>query len=162
MKARCIHILIAAAMAFPATALAEDDLDRAIEAYQRSHFAESVRLLRPAAQGGNLRAQEMLGFMHLYGATLYGTQVPRDPEQARYWLERAAAAGSSVAARGLQWVKAQAARTSTAAVAAKPPGGGLPKTKAPGSSTDSADYFPAGFPDRGRTGDGNVMNYEHD
>jgi len=109
MKARCIHMLIAAGMAFPAAALAKDDLERAIDAYEHSHYAESVRLLRPAAQGGNLRAQEMLGFMHLYGAALYGAEVPRDPNQARYWLERAAASGSSVATRGLQWIKGQPA-----------------------------------------------------
>jgi TPR repeat protein len=110
VKARCLPLLLAAAMALPATGLANGELERAIQAYERSHYAESVRLLRPAAEGGNLRAQEMLGFMHLYGSALYGAEVPRDPDQARYWLQRAAAAGSSVATRGLQWIKAQTAR----------------------------------------------------
>jgi TPR repeat protein len=110
VKARCIPLLLAAAMAFPATGLANGELERAIQAYERSHYAESVRLLRPAAEGGNLRAQEMLGFMHLYGPALYGAEVPCDPDQARYWLQRAAAAGSSVATRGLHWIRAQTAR----------------------------------------------------
>lgn len=105
MKARCIPLLMAAAFAFPAAALANDDLERAVEAYERTHYAESVRLLRPAAQDGNLRAQEMLGLMHLYGAALYGAEVPRDLDQARYWLKRAAAAGSAVAVHALQWTK---------------------------------------------------------
>jgi len=110
MKARCVCLFIAAAMAFPATVLARGDVELAMEAYERSHYAESIRLLRPAAEGGDLHAQEMLGFMHLYGAALYGAAVPRDPDQARYWLERAAAAGSSVATRGLKWIKGQPAR----------------------------------------------------
>ncbi len=106
MKARCIPLLVAAALVYPAVALANDDVERALEAYERSHYAESVRLLHPAAAGGNLRAQEMLGLMHLYGAALYGTEVPRDLDQARYWLKRAEAAGSAVAAHALQWTKA--------------------------------------------------------
>jgi len=110
MKARCVCLFVAAAMVFPAAALAHGELELAMDAYEHSHYAESVRLLRPAAEGGELRAQEMLGFMHLYGPALYGTEVPRDPEQARYWLERAAAAGSSVATRGLKWLNGQPAR----------------------------------------------------
>jgi TPR repeat protein len=110
MKARCVCLFAAAAMAFPAAVLAHGDLELAMDAYERSHYAESVRLLRPAAEGGEVRAQEMLGFMHLYGPVLYGAEVPRDPEQARYWLERAAVAGSSVAMRGLKWMKGQPAR----------------------------------------------------
>ncbi len=115
MKARYLHIFIAVTIMFPASALANDDLECAMEAYQRSHYAESVELLRPAAESGNVRAQEMLGLMHLYGANLYGDEVPRDLDQARYWLRRAAAAGSAVAAHELQATKWQSpgAETST-------------------------------------------------
>ena len=119
MKASNACLLMAAAMAFPAAALANGDLEPAMEAYERSHYAESVRLLRPAAEGGDLRAQEMLGFMHLYGPALYGAEVPRDPEQARYWLERAAAAGSTVAMRGLTWIKGHPA-SAAAAIGPRP------------------------------------------
>lgn len=111
MKARCISLFIAAAVAFPPTTLAAEDLEGALDAYERSRYAESMQLLRPAAAGGDLRAQEMLGFMHLYGPALYGAQVPRDPDQARYWLQRAAAAGSPVAALGLKWIEKRTALT---------------------------------------------------
>lgn len=106
-----ISLILAAAIAFPATALANDALEPAFEAYERSHYAESVKLLRPAAEGGDLKAQEMLGFMHLYGEALYGAEVPRDREQARYWLQRAAAAGSPVALRGLSWLEKKMVQT---------------------------------------------------
>ena len=102
MKARCLLLLTVVAMAMPVAAFANDDLERAIDAYERSHYAESVQLLHLAAEGGNPRAQEMVGFMHLYGPALYGAEVPRDRDQARYWLQRAASAGSAVAAHALR------------------------------------------------------------
>lgn len=113
MKSRYLPLLFAAAMAFPPTALSNDGLERALDAYEDSHYAESVRLLRPAAEGGDLRAQEMLGYMHLYGPALYGSEVPRNLDQARYWLQRAAAAGSTVATHGLSWMKKKNAAPGT-------------------------------------------------
>lgn len=102
MKARSIPFFMVVGMALPVAALADGDFERATEAYERSHYAESVQLLRLAAQVNDLRAQEVLGFMHLCGAALYGAEVPRDLDQARYWLQRAASAGSAVATHTLQ------------------------------------------------------------
>src|SRR5471032_1161168 len=56
------------------------------------------------------------------------------------------------------------AETSMAAVAAKPAdAGGAPRNeKASSVPATSSDYFPAGYVNRGRDGDGNVVTYEHD
>jgi TPR repeat protein len=110
MKSPWVLLLLAAALTIPAAALASGDLERAIEAYECSHYAESVQLLRLAAEDGNLRAQEMLGLMYLYGPTIYGAQVPRDLDQALHWLQRAASAGSAAAAHVLEPAYEQAAR----------------------------------------------------
>ena len=55
-------------------------------------------------------------------------------------------------------------KTSIAGPAAKSADvGGAPRNeKASGSSAGPTDYFPAGYVNRGRDGDGNVMTYEHD
>jgi len=50
------------------------------------------------------------------------------------------------------------------AATAEPTGAGSAahEKKASNSSDASTDYFPAGYVNRGRDGDGNVMTYEHD
>ena len=113
---------MAAIMASPPLASAHDDLEPALAAYERSHYAEAVDLLRPPAEGGNPRAQEMLGLMHLYGSRLYGAQVPRDLEQARYWLRRAALAGSAVARHALQWTESLPHADASLALQSQPSG----------------------------------------
>jgi len=100
------NLLLAATMFLPAHGFAADELghtfNQALEAYERSHYADSVRLLELAAAGNDARAQEMLGFMYLYGPALYGTAVPRNIDRARHWLQKAAAAGSEPALYVLQ------------------------------------------------------------
>lgn len=61
-------------------------------------------------------------------------------------------------------VSALEAKTSIAAPAAKPAdAGGAPRNeKASSGPAKPSDYFPAGYVNRGRDGDGNVMTYEHD
>lgn len=56
------------------------------------------------------------------------------------------------------------AAISIAAVALEPASGGrASRTQhASGSSAEPTDYFPAGYLDYVRDGDGNVMTYEHD
>lgn len=53
---------------------------------------------------------------------------------------------------------------SVAAAALEPADGhgAARKQNASGSSAEPTDYFPAGYVNRGRDGDGNVMTYEHD
>jgi hypothetical protein len=41
-------------------------------------------------------------------------------------------------------------------------GGALRRENLAGSSAEPADYFPSGYVNRGRDGEGNVMTYEHD
>lgn len=64
----------------------------------------------------------------------------------------------------LEVVSVPKAEVSIAAVAAKPVdvGGGLRSEKILSGSAKASDYFPAGYVNRGRDGDGNVMTYEHD
>ena len=61
-------------------------------------------------------------------------------------------------------VSAPRAETSMAAVAAKPAdtGGDSRNEEAQRGPATPSDYFPAGYVNRGRDGDGNVMTYEHD
>lgn len=56
------------------------------------------------------------------------------------------------------------AETRIVALAATPAHAGvrLPGMDAARSSAEPTDYFPAGYVDRGRVGEGNVMTYEHD
>lgn len=56
----------------------------------------AVRLLREAAELGNPKAQETLGFM-----LLMGKEVGRNPDEARMWLEKAATQGAVGAQSGL-------------------------------------------------------------
>jgi hypothetical protein len=55
-------------------------------------------------------------------------------------------------------------KPSIAAVVVKPPAGGgaLRTGNASGASPAPSGYFPSGYVNQGRDGDGNVMTYEHD
>ena len=57
------RLLLVALVCLPLRAGASDDLAQALEAYGRSHYAESMHLLQLATAGNNVRAQEMLGLM---------------------------------------------------------------------------------------------------
>lgn len=116
---------MAAIMASPPLASADDNLEAALTAFERSRYAEAVELLHSPAQGGNPRAQEMLGLMHLYGSRLFGAEVPRDLDQARYWLRRAALAGSAVANHALRWTESLPAHADTSLAVQSRPGGKL-------------------------------------
>ena len=56
------------------------------------------------------------------------------------------------------------AETSIAAIASELADAGAARRneKASGSYAESNDYFPAGYVNRGRDGDGNVVTYDHD
>ncbi len=77
-------------------AMAGDSLERGLEAYEQSHYAEAVKYFRIAAETGNGRAQEILGFMYLHGPSLYGASVSMDRAQAAHWFARAAQGGREV------------------------------------------------------------------
>jgi TPR repeat protein len=81
----------------PAGAVASDEFDRAMQAYEAGHYGESLPLLQQAADHGHVGAQEMLGLMYWYGPTLYGSDVPRSAYRSLDMLDRAATGGSEVA-----------------------------------------------------------------
>ena len=112
MTARCVSLFMAATMALPTVVLANSERELAMEAYERSHYAESVSLLKRAAEDNDGRAQEMLGFMLLHGSALYGSAVPQDPAMARHWLQKAASQGSGAALHVLQKISRAAQRVS--------------------------------------------------
>lgn len=88
--------------------------DEAIEAIQDWDYATAAERLRAAAEQNDPRAQEMLGFMLLWGEQLYGGAVRRDPAAGFQWLTRAAANGREGAAYFLRRkAERQAARQAT-------------------------------------------------
>lgn len=96
------HLLlgVAAAAMLLVTAAAADDAASyraGLELYERGHYAAALDALARSADAGNVRAQEMAGFMLLAGPALYGSAVPRDRAGGRAWLLRAARSGSAPA-----------------------------------------------------------------
>lgn len=81
-------------MLLPAAALADFALGMA--AYQRGSYEDALREWRPLAQQGNASAQEMLGFMYLYGQG-----VERSDSNAVRWYRRAAENGLATAQNSL-------------------------------------------------------------
>jgi TPR repeat protein len=85
----------------PLAAIAQRDTrdpwQEAMNEYEIGHYREAISWLAIAGENGDVRAQQMLGLMHMYGETLYGPAVPRDLGLARAWLHRAEAQGSGVA-----------------------------------------------------------------
>jgi TPR repeat protein len=97
MKAKLIAIaVLAAATIIPSVAYSNEALDRAEEACENYDWPQALAWFEVAAQDGNRRAQQIAGFMLLYGDRLY-SGVQRDYERARMWLERAKAQGSEEA-----------------------------------------------------------------
>lgn len=84
-------------LALPGAALASEPFERGIKAYDDSEYQDAMTQFRLAADGGNARAQEILGFMYLHGPNLYGAALPHDRDQAIYWFGFAARGGREVA-----------------------------------------------------------------
>lgn len=85
-------------MAAPAWA----DFAHAKETYAAGQFEDALTELKPLAEGGNAKAQELLGRMYMKGQ---GVAV--DKKQARDWLGRAADQGNSEAGRELGYLTAK-------------------------------------------------------
>jgi hypothetical protein len=75
-----------------------------------------------------------------------------------------ASVGYFVLSGAFNMVSSPKAETSKAALAARPADAGGAARNETASSVPATppDYFPAGYVNRGRDGDGNVMTYEHD
>lgn len=81
-------------------------------------YADVIAPLRAAAKNDDVRAQETLGFMYLCIESRCVPGIRRDPDEARYWLDRAARKGSMVAAYTLAWLQGRS--RPEVAIAAQP------------------------------------------
>jgi len=84
--AACVGLLLAAAQSFAGPY--EDGL----AAGQRGDYATALRLLKPLAEQGDARAQNLLGFMYADGKG-----VPQDDAEAMKWYRKAAEQGHTIA-----------------------------------------------------------------
>lgn len=83
------------------------------EAIADYRYGEALAHFRQAAEHGDRDAQRILGLMLLYGESLYGQEVLRDPLQARRWLGDAARNGCEVSEFLLRtWRQAEHVRPS--------------------------------------------------
>lgn len=69
----------------------------ALEARTTRDYPAMLKLLRQAAEEGDLSAQELLGTVLLAGPALYGAAIQADPCEAAHWVRQATAGGSYVA-----------------------------------------------------------------
>lgn len=74
-----------------ATASATD----AEAAYESGRFAEALALFEERGLEGDVRAQELVAMMHLFGPALYGNEIAADPACAARWFRAAALNGST-------------------------------------------------------------------
>lgn len=88
----------AAALLFAtATAIAASpSYEHGLEATRNHRYSEALMHFTIAAEQGDRDAQRNLGLMLLYGERLYGRDVSRNREQAKRWLQAAAAQGCEV------------------------------------------------------------------
>lgn len=91
-------ISTAAALLFstPAAIAGNPSYERGLEAASDHRYSEALMHFTAAAEQGDRNAQRNLGLMLLYGDRLYGRDVPRNHEQAKRWLQAAAANGSEI------------------------------------------------------------------
>jgi TPR repeat protein len=101
MKRTLMAAVFAALVLSPLAASAQRDTrdayQEALAEYETGHYRDAVSWLSIAGENGDVRAQQLLGMMYLYGEELYGSAVPRDLGLARSWLYRAEAQGDNVA-----------------------------------------------------------------
>jgi len=79
-------------------------------------YADRIAPLRAAAKNNDVRAQETLGFIYLCPGSRCAPGIARDVDEARYWLSRAAAQGSALAARQLAWLRGESRPTVAATI----------------------------------------------
>jgi TPR repeat protein len=91
----------------PATTLADTGEGAATGRVADLGYADALAALRAAAKDNDVHAQETLGFMYLCAESRCAPGIARDPDEAQYWLKRAAAQGSMVAAYQLAWLRGE-------------------------------------------------------
>lgn len=83
------------AAAFVATSAASASATDAESAYESGRYAEALALFEERGLEGDVRAQEVVGMMYLFGPALFGNDVTADPARAANWLRAAALNGSA-------------------------------------------------------------------
>ncbi len=91
--------------------LAETPMDQARKDYREGRYGQALSKFKHSAAQGDSSAQEIIGFMYLHGAALYGAEVAQDRDQAIYWFERAAHGGREVAQHMLCVLRGRPANT---------------------------------------------------
>jgi len=110
-----LWLVAAAALVLPAPgANAQDEYEPAMEAIPSCADPCALEALRTGAESGDVRAQEVLGFMLLNGERLYGPGVHQNIAEGLMWLRRAAEHGSAVAGFIVARAEQDAARVPTA------------------------------------------------
>jgi TPR repeat protein len=71
-------------------------IDQAMEDYAHARYVKAEAEFRAAAEEGDVRAQEILGFMYAFGPDVY-PGIRYDRHEAAVWFGRAARAGSESA-----------------------------------------------------------------
>jgi TPR repeat protein len=64
-------------------------------AYESGRFAVALALFEERGLEGDVRAQELVAMMHLFGPALYGKEIAADPACAARWFRAAALNGST-------------------------------------------------------------------
>lgn len=89
-------LFIGSLLCFAAPINAGPELHEAARAYERGRYTHAYMQLLVAAEKGDPRAQEMLGFMYAFGPHLY-PGLQRDLRTAAAWFARAGANASPAA-----------------------------------------------------------------
>lgn len=106
-------LAISLILGLPSAALAGSAVEVAIAAYDDGRYAEALKRFEVAAQGGDARAQEALGFLYLNGQALHGDAIPWDRQRAIHWFRKAALQEREVAQHMLCVLTGQPGETVT-------------------------------------------------
>lgn len=96
-RAALFFLMAFIAFSVPIQVRASESFEEGIAAYRNTKYQKAVVIFRQAAERGDARAQEILGFMYLHGPSMYGAAVQQDRNQAIHWFGRAATGGREVA-----------------------------------------------------------------
>jgi TPR repeat protein len=121
MKA-LVRTMLAWALAAPMAVHASPTLEEAIAQIDDFNDAAAIVMVRDLAEGGDARAQELLGFMLLFADTHYRTGQPADRAAGLAWLARAAAQGREPAGAVLRSLARSGDGDAQAALAPAIPG----------------------------------------
>jgi len=92
MLSKITTAAFAAMLTLPSPTAWADDYEDGINAFQKEDYTKAMRLLKPLAENGNMKAQFTVGQM--YG---WGGGVPKDAVEAVRWHRKSAKQGYCVA-----------------------------------------------------------------